>query len=80
MKGVKMQTEFNSSSFDEQPLQCSKCNWQGTGADGNVISFYGVSDNKEIHCPNCDENLGVVKKDNDPPPGESATDLSFQFG
>ena len=80
MREPDMQTAFNASSFDEQDLSCSKCHWQGKGADSNVIDFYGVSNEKEIRCPNCDERLGSVKKDNDPPPGESASDLSFQFG
>ncbi|HYO20883.1 MAG TPA: hypothetical protein VER36_00670 [Flavisolibacter sp.] len=75
-----MQTDFSAGNFDEQILRCSKCNWQGKGGDATVIDFYGVTANKEVHCPNCDERLGTVKKDNDPPPGESATDLSFQFG
>lgn len=75
-----MATEFAQSSFQDQPLQCSNCQWRGVGADAVVIDFYGVTKNKEVHCPECDETLGVVRQDNDPPPGESDTEISFQTG
>ena len=71
---------FKEREFDEQPLRCDKCQWSGKGYEAVVIGFYGVSDQKEAHCPDCDKKLAIVEKDNDPPPGESANDLSFQFG
>ncbi|HUC82427.1 MAG TPA: hypothetical protein VMR70_16090 [Flavisolibacter sp.] len=74
-----MATEFQQTGFNEQPLQCGKCGWQGTGHDAVVIDFYGVSKNKEVHCPDCDERLGLVRNGGGPP-GESATELSFQTG
>jgi hypothetical protein len=74
-----MQTEYKTSTFQEQDLRCDKCGWTGKGADAVLIDFYGVVKDKEIHCPACDEKLGILKRDDDSP-GESASDLSFQFG
>lgn len=74
-----MATEFLQTGFDEQPLRCGNCGWRGAGADAVLIDFYGVTKNKEVHCPQCDERLGIVKG-TDAPPGESATDISFQMG
>lgn len=74
-----MPTEFREADFRNQLLECSKCGWKGTGDRANVIDFYGVVSDKEIHCPECDERIGILKKD-DPSPGEGATDLSFQLG
>ena len=74
-----MQEEFNQKSFDAQSLDCPKCQWQGKGSDAIVIDLYGVSSVNEVHCPQCDEKLGNLKKEDDAP-GESASDLSFQFG
>ena len=73
-----MAAEFVQNTFNEQPLQCSKCSWRGSGMEAVVIDFYGVAKNKEVHCPECDERLGILRQDNDPP-GESATEISFQM-
>ena len=74
-----MQAEYNASTFQEQNLHCDNCNWTGKGADAVIIDFYGVVKDKEIHCPECDRTLGILKSD-DHSPGESASDLSFQLG
>ncbi|HEY0041481.1 MAG TPA: hypothetical protein VGB71_12495 [Flavisolibacter sp.] len=53
----------------------------GTGDTATVIDFYGVVSDKEIHCPECDTRIGILKRGpNDNPPGESATDLSLHLG
>lgn len=76
-----MLPRYPQSTFDEQPVSCSACGWSGTGADAVVISFYGVADGQEVACPACDNRIGLLVKDNhSDPPGESATDLSFQTG
>lgn len=74
-----MPIEFQEDSFDDQTINCQKCNWTGKGSDAIIIDFYGVVSDKEVHCPKCDKRLGILKKGNRPP-GESATDLSFQLG
>ena len=74
-----MATEFHENSFPDKAIRCDACQWQGKGSDANIIDFYGVVPDKEVHCPSCDKRLGILKK-SDPPPGESATDLSFQLG
>lgn len=75
-----MVPKYLESTFDEQPLTCKACHWQDIGQRANVIDFYGVSSHKEIHCPQCDELIGILEKDEGRPPGESAGELSFQFG
>jgi hypothetical protein len=74
-----MQREFVQGSFSEQPLQCSNCNWQGTGAEAIVIDFYGVTKNREVHCPQCDEPLGLLRQDNNSR-GEDAAGTGFRIG
>ena len=71
--------EYNNSEFDDQPLHCSKCNWQGKGLDAVIIDFFGVTKNMEAHCPNCDATLAIVRRGSGTP-GESANDLGFQTG
>ena len=76
-----MKTEFSEGDFSNQTLQCPKCGWTGKGDKANVIDFYGVVSDKEIHCPECDKSIGILKRgSSNNPPGESATDLSFQLG
>jgi uncharacterized Zn-finger protein len=71
---------YKEGDFDEQSLSCPNCNWTGKGHQAVIIDFYGVTDNKEVHCPKCDENIGILQTNSDGPPGESANDLSFQLG
>lgn len=75
-----MVPEYDDKTFEEQDLQCTKCNWKGKGYDANVIDFFGVSKSKEVHCPNCDTTIGTVVRNDRGNRGESANDLSFQFG
>ena len=57
---------FDQRTFDDQPLTCPKCGWEGTGADANVAEFYGIGKFKQVSCPKCDEYLGNLSKDNSP--------------
>jgi hypothetical protein len=34
----------------------------GTGDTATVIDFYGVVSDKEIHCPECDPRIGILKE------------------
>ena len=74
-----MLPSYHDNEFDEKTLTCSKCGWNGQGHEAVVLSFYGVTDNKEAICPRCDNKVAIVQK-SDRPPGESANDLSFQLG
>lgn len=73
-----MREVFDDVSFDNEDMSCPGCGWNGKGTDTHIIDFYGVSANKEVHCPNCDSYLGVVKK-SDTPRGGTAGPVSFQF-
>lgn len=75
-----MLPEYQESSFDNQALNCSHCNWKGEGRDAVIIDFFGVTDSKEVHCPECDKKIGTLVRDKGDAPGESANDLSFQLG
>lgn len=70
---------YQEKEFYDTNLACPKCDWKGLGYDAVVIDFFGVSNQHEIHCPECDNKIGIMQK-NEGPPGESATDLSFQMG
>ncbi len=73
--------QYSAKEFDDQALTCPNCQWKGKGSNAVIIDFYGIAKNKEAHCPECDNTIGVVANDdNSNPPGESATDLSFQLG
>jgi hypothetical protein len=43
-----------------------------------IIDFFGVTKNKEVHCPNCDTTIAIVTGAQDNEPGESAGDPGFQ--
>lgn len=74
-----MDKAFSDRTFEDEPVRCPDCGWQGTGREAVVVDLYGVAKASEVHCPKCDQTLGQLKKDNDAP-GESASDLSFQLG
>ncbi len=74
-----MLPSFRDNEFDEKALTCTKCGWNGQGHEAVVLGFYGVSDNKEVLCPQCDNKIAIVQK-GERPSGESASDLSYQFG
>lgn len=74
-----MLPEYHSNDFDDQNLTCSNCGWKGKGSDAVIIDFFGITKNQEVHCPECDEKIGILVTDDDLP-GESADDLSFQTG
>lgn len=48
-------------TYQEQELSCDACGWKGVGADAILIDYYGVSDIKELHCPNCDTVIATIK-------------------
>lgn len=75
-----MLQQYYERDFFKQPVSCPNCQWKGEGSDAIVIDFYGVTNNKEVHCPECDEKIALVENDKGGTPGESATDLSFQIG
>lgn len=47
--------------YEEQDLSCEECGWKGKGEDANLIDFYGLSNVKELHCPNCDAMVATLK-------------------
>lgn len=69
---------YIQSTFEEQDLSCPNCQWKGKGYDAVVIDFFGVVTNKEVHCPNCDETIGIVTKGDDESADESANGISVQ--
>ena len=71
---------YNEHEFDAQTLACANCGWSGKGQDALVIDFYGITESKEVHCPECDEKIALLRKEGGGPPGETANDLSFQLG
>lgn len=54
---------FDQRTFDDQPLVCPKCGWKGTGSDANIVGFYGIGKFKQVTCPQCDEHLGNLSRD-----------------
>jgi hypothetical protein len=69
---------YQESNFRGQPLTCKACYWKGEGDHANVIDFYGVGNSKEIHCPECDEKICLLEKD-EGRPGANADDFGFQL-
>lgn len=59
---------YIEAEFDEQVLECPSCNWKGSGSDTIIIDLYGISEVKEIHCPECDSYLAGVRSRSDNPP------------
>lgn len=74
-----MKQVFDEKEFDDQPIKCPKCGWEGTGYQAIIIDLYGLTDIQEVHCPKCDAYLGGLKRA-DRPGGESADPISFQLG
>lgn len=74
-----MISNYLDNDFEEKDLSCSKYGWKGKGHEVVVIDFYGVTDKKEMHCPQCDTTIALLQKGEDQL-GESATELSFQLG
>ena len=78
-----MQRLYNEREFLDEVIRCSKCGWEGSGYDVNIIDFYGLAKVKEVHCPSCDTFLGGIEKAANKRRGERypGTDpLSNQFG
>lgn len=74
-----MQKEYNANELDTLTLQCDKCGWEGKASEANLIDFYGVTADKELHCPTCDHTLATVKTD-DKAVGDSGDSIGFQIG
>ena len=51
---------YNERTFDDEQLACPKCGWNGTGDQAHVAGFYGIGKFKEVLCPNCNEYLGNI--------------------
>lgn len=56
-----MEKVFNPREFHEEAIRCSKCGWEGSGYDTNIVDFYGLTKIKEVHCPHCDTYLGGIR-------------------
>lgn len=69
---------YSETNFEEQDLSCSNCHWKGKGYDAVIIDFFGVTKNKEVHCPSCDTTIGIITTVQDNGPGESDGDPGFQ--
>ncbi len=55
--------EYSESELDNKYIKCPHCGWEGMGSGAVIVDFFGVTDAQEIHCPQCDENLGrLVQK------------------
>lgn len=71
---------FDPSTFYDQQLTCSQCNWSGNGDEAIVIDLYNLTKGKEIRCPNCDTLLGILPVENKNDIGDSGDQLGFQIG
>jgi DNA-directed RNA polymerase subunit RPC12/RpoP len=60
-----MKKVFDEMDYESQPLACENCGWKNTAGDANLIDFYGISSVKELHCPQCDNTIGIIKSKND---------------
>ncbi len=74
-----MKKVYDDNEFGEAQLRCSRCGWQGSGSETNIVDFYGVTEVQEAHCPNCDEVVANVKRA-DNAEGGSGDQTSFQIG
>ena len=70
---------YTPQQLNYTSLICTQCNWSGTGDKAVIIDFYGLSDIKEVHCPECDTQIAALKNE-DENRGESADQVSFQIG
>lgn len=52
---------LDPEDYLDEDLVCEKCGWAGKASDANLIDFYGISDTKELHCPNCDTIVGTLQ-------------------
>ena len=55
---------YQERTFDDEQLNCPKCGWNGTGDQAHVAGFYGIGKHKEVLCPNCNEYLGNILREN----------------
>ena len=54
---------YHERTFDDEKLTCPKCGWNGTGDQAHVAGFYGIGKFKEVLCPNCNEYLGNILRE-----------------
>jgi hypothetical protein len=52
---------LDPENYIDEDLVCEKCGWTGKASESNLIDFYGVSDVKELHCPNCDNVVATLQ-------------------
>ncbi|MBA2328734.1 MAG: hypothetical protein H0V91_03845 [Flavisolibacter sp.] len=53
---------FTSQQLNYISLISSRCGWSDTVDKAIVIDFYGLSEVKEVHCPQCDAQLAALRK------------------
>ena len=71
---------FDPSSFYDEQLSCTKCDWKGTGDEAILIDLYNLTSGREVRCPNCDALLGILPAENKDNVGDSGDQLGFQIG
>ena len=55
---------YDQRTFGDQRLQCTKCGWKGKGAEARIDETFGLGKFKQVVCPQCEEPLGKLSKDN----------------
>lgn len=71
---------FDPSTFYDQRLTCTHCNWTGNGDEAILIDLYNITVGKEVRCPDCDALLGILPAENKNDIGDSGDQLGFQIG
>ena len=69
---------YDQRTFDDEPLKCPHCGWNGIGSEAHIAGFYGLSKFKEVLCPNCNEYLGNLSRDHSY--GQGGSGLDSQIG
>jgi hypothetical protein len=53
---------FSPADLTEGAIQCSKCNWKGSGEEAEQ-EFLFLTDALELYCPDCDNYFGFINQD-----------------
>jgi predicted RNA-binding Zn-ribbon protein involved in translation (DUF1610 family) len=75
-----MQEVFPEKDFDDVPITCPNCGWEGLGSETNIIDLYGLSKLKEVHCPSCDTYIAGLRRERAHGEQPDGDELSNQFG
>jgi len=70
---------YDLKEFYTQSIICPNCGWQGVGSDAIIIDMYGIGDVRQVNCPNCDNFLGGLPREEERKP-ETPDELSDQIG